>query len=1174
MIKKAKQYVNTSGPLENFSHLICYEFRISWLKLIINYRNSQMREKERIKMIKKLITALLIITSLTIHVSYAKNITCTKVGEWGTDRYIDIATQGSYAFCAAEEAGLDIIDISNPANPKKIGNINTLFARKVWVNGNTKYAYLADTSDLKIIDISLPSTPKLIGTYDPNLLVQDMIVNGNYAFMIGSISSPDFFGAGEFHILDISNPANPTLIGKYKTDVLSSFYINNNYVYLTAYYYDEFEVMHSHLDIVNISNYMSPQKIGSVELDESDIRGIAMKSDYIYLGGNKLHIINVSNPYIPFQSNCIPITGSIVYDIYIDGDYAYAAIDDKGLDIFNITVPSAPMLVKNFQAPGDSHGVYIQGNYLYIADGNKGLHVINISTPTSPYTVGKSGGFISFKSINISGDYAYLGTSSHGLLIMNITDKTSPKRVGNYQLPYVNYYINAVQVKGNYAYILDGGYLGNRGFKILNIANPASPILVGSIDSFRAEHIFVNGNYAYTLGNMSGLTIIDVSEPTLPKVKGILISGEGVHGIFVANNYAYIAGEQHFTIINVFTPTAPFPSGSMNFNSYINSVFVRDNYAYAVSKEFYVLDVSQKNNPVLVGKCGDLGNRVTVNGNYAFIAASFLGLKAIDISVPTAPRLIGTFSTPGSAQYVDTDGNYVYVGDAGSGQFLIFKVSEAPSLPHLVLDKTDLNFASSATGFKTGVQKILIDNSGESDSNWQVSSNQAWLSCSPNTGKNAGVISVSVDATGFAPGIYNGTITVSDSNADNSPQTAAVTLKVYDTPSLSGPFGEFATPGAGSIVQNSIPITGWALDDIAIARVDIYREEGEALAYIGEAVFIEGARPDVETAYHDYPMNYKAGWGYMMLTNLLPGGGNGTLTLHAIATDIEGNQVTLGTKTIICANEHAAKPFGAIDTPTQGGTVTGNNFINWGWVLTAVPNMVPTDGSTIDVWVDGVNIGHPSYNIHRPDIASLFPNYANSEGAGGNFNLNTTPYKNGIHTIAWIAEDNAGNADGIGSRYFSIQKAGSDQNNKYNLARVAEICGIQCDAFDPVTIKQGFRKDGEVRNMIGDAKGFIRVELKELEPVEIRLSENEFIPEIKGFMVVGGQLRPLPIGSTLDLKKATFYWGPGLGFVGDYHLVFILKDQNGKLRKKNILIRIRDKGCREQQAAAPFFSPS
>ena len=70
------------------------------------------------------------------------------------------------------------------------------------------------------------------------------------------------------------------------------------------------------------------------------------------------------------------------------------------------------------------------------------------------------------------------------------------------------------------------------------------------------------------------------------------------------------------------------------------------------------------------------------------------------------------------------------------------------------------------------------------------------------------------------------------------------------------------------------------------------------------------------------------------------------------------------------------------------------------------------DGSTINVWIDGVDFGHPSYNNYRGDIATLFPGYVNSDGAIGLFSLDTTTYKNGVHTIYWIASDNAGNTYG------------------------------------------------------------------------------------------------------------------------------------------------------------------
>jgi hypothetical protein len=157
----------------------------------------------------------------------------------------------------------------------------------------------------------------------------------------------------------------------------------------------------------------------------------------------------------------------------------------------------------------------------------------------------------------------------------------------------------------------------------------------------------------------------------------------------------------------------------------------------------------------------------------------------------------------------------------------------------------------------------------------------------------------------------------------------------------------------------------------------------------------------------------------MVLTNMLPYGGNGLYRLYAYADDIDGHRTLIGTKTITCSNATAAVPFGTIDTPAQGETVSGA-IVNFGWVLTPVPGTIPVDGSTIDVLIDGVAVGHPIYNNPRSDIAALFPAYSNSSGPVGYFLVDTRTLANGVHTIAWIVRDNIGRADGIGSRYFTV----------------------------------------------------------------------------------------------------------------------------------------------------------
>jgi hypothetical protein len=385
-------------------------------------------------------------------------------------------------------------------------------------------------------------------------------------------------------------------------------------------------------------------------------------------------------------------------------------------------------------------------------------------------------------------------------------------------------------------------------------------------------------------------------------------------------------------------------------------------------------------------------------------------------------------------------------------------------------------------------------------------------------------------------------------------------------PEMSPPFGSFDTPIDGSTVASSIAVTGWALDDSGIASVKIYRGSGNNLIYIGDAIMVQGARPDVAAAYPQYPNNTKAGWGYMMLTNFLPNGGNGTFKIYAIATDTYGKSTTLGIKTIYCKNASAVKPFGAIDTPAQGGSASGSSFVNWGWALTPQPKYIPFNGSTINVYVDGAYLGHPTYNLYRADIASLFPSYANSNGAVGYFHLNTTPYDNGVHTISWTVKDNAGQQDGIGSRYFSISNTTSTTSGlrsskskpRIKFENTSRLINLPIDYLMPVKIRHDDNENVEPQVIPMDESGINRISTKELERLEIELSDQPGTGEslYSGYMVIGNKLGPLPIGSTLDEQKGIFYWQPGAGFLGRYKLVFVETKTNGEMNKKIIIVEI------------------
>jgi hypothetical protein len=496
-------------------------------------------------------------------------------------------------------------------------------------------------------------------------------------------------------------------------------------------------------------------------------------------------------------------------------------------------------------------------------------------------------------------------------------------------------------------------------------------------------------------------------------------------------------------------------------------------------------------------------------------------------------------------------------------------VYNAPDPPHIKLNREWLKFGAIIGVSHTPSQVFFIHNSGEGTLNWTASVSDTWIQASPLVGTGNMKVTVSVNVTGLAPGTYTGTIKIIDPDADNSPQSLAVYLQIKKKAQEEPPFGSFDTPADGAVVSGSIPVTGWALDDVEVTGVKIYRGPVEGhetgTIYIGDAVFVEGARPDIEGKHPQYPGNHRAGWGYMLLTNFLPNQGNGTFVITAAAADSSGNNVTLGSKTITCDNADAVKPFGAIDTPTQGGTASGNAFVNFGWALASPPKTIPKDGSTIKVWVDGVPLpGHPVYNNYRQDIAGAFPNYNNSSGAVGYYYLDTTHYDNGVHTIAWTVADDAGHTDGIGSRYFTIQNTG---------VRTAQRPRRECrggpprpanpgegrpgDYSTPVGIKKGYNRDSKPQTIYPNNNGDIYIEIKELEPIEIHLTLKKTPPmEYSGYMTVGGHLEPLPIGSSFDAGRGVFYWQPGPGFIGEYRFVFINKEQ-GKFKKKAVKVVIK-----------------
>ena len=479
--------------------------------------------------------------------------------------------------------------------------------------------------------------------------------------------------------------------------------------------------------------------------------------------------------------------------------------------------------------------------------------------------------------------------------------------------------------------------------------------------------------------------------------------------------------------------------------------------------------------------------------------------------------------------------------------------------PEVSVNRARLNFGVANSTTITPSQTVRVNVTSGSPC-WTVTNPMpSVFMVSPSTGNGNGSFTVSASSAAYPQGFnQSSTLTVGPCSSGALTNTATVAVALRSYGSTAVPIGVLDTPANGAQVNGSIAVTGWAIDDVGISSVAIWRDPvaGEAAGqkFLGQATRVDDARGDISAAFPDSPFQYRGGWGYLLLTNFLPNQGDGNYRLHAYAVDPEGHQVLLGSANITAANSTSFKPFGAIDTPGQGETVSGmvNNF---GWVLVRGSAKAYPPFGSVSVVVDGVVLGSPGLWVERPDIVAVFPEsiYSGVKNAVGLFTFDSTAYANGVHTISWVVTANNGLAEGIGSRYFTIQNASAAltiasadpfviespaaRHSGPLMGRSVATAAL-IDDRAPVRISTGYSRTG--LGFSSDLIGLSRfVSARAGDRVSIHVDGAT-----DAYHVVDGRLSALPVGATFNVKRGRLDWQPGPGFAGLHDLVLV---RNGRL---------------------------
>lgn len=569
----------------------------------------------------------------------------------------DLAVYGQYAYVAGKN-GLTVLDISDKADPVIVGKYYTPDCEDVWVE--PPYAYLAcGWRGFQVVDVSNPSSPKRVGSFDSGnawACAMGCFIDGKTAFVANG---------QDLLILDISTPAAPVFKGVYPTPG------NAEGVYVTgsrAYVADGSGGML----ILDVSDLTSPFRV-AVYSRVSQARDVVVSGGTAYLADHDagVQMINVSDPSAPVQ---IGIYTDVAYAAGLSLNGSSLAVADIGsrLTVLDVSSPENPLAAAFVDVDGKPYGVCSDGRYIYAALWTDGLAIVDMADPDSPAAVGAYRNQDEFSGFDLMGQTACIATYGDGLRLIDLSAVSPVRESGAYAVPALG---RDAAVYHSLA-LFGGSELGFEGVGILDLSDPALPVELARIaapESGSVNDIFISHPYAYIAFGSSGLHIYDISRPDAPVLCGTYSDPAGGHaaGVVVIGGTAYMTDGVRLLIINVSDPSAPALVAAYTAHS-CDGIFVADGHAFlGDAGTLIVLDVTDPSRPVPKGTLDNIDcSDIRVEQNTAYIAG-YDGLSIVDVSDPAAPVLTGAYRDAENATAVRKSGDALYVSFYMGGLHII-----------------------------------------------------------------------------------------------------------------------------------------------------------------------------------------------------------------------------------------------------------------------------------------------------------------------------------------------------------------------------------------------------------------------------------------------------------------------------------------------------------------------
>jgi hypothetical protein len=296
--------------------------------------------------------------------------------------------------------GINTVGAGTPPPSGVVASVPLAFGvDSIDVVGNRLYAATTLPNDLRVLDVSNPLAPTVLGSVPlASNSAQDLVVQGNVAFLAE---------AAGLQVYDVSNPAAPAFLDGDTTNTgLLSLAVGPNVVYAGV---------GSKLAVYDVSTPSNTTFLTSLNVGGTAL-GLGFDGGAVVLAQSFSGIatFNATTPTAPTAAGTLALSQALGVALMppraFVTQFSGTGIDDR-LAVVDYSVLNAPATPAHVSLPGSVHRVTLAGPHAYVSAFSSGVNVVDVSVPTAPVHVGSIPVPARVADLDVDGGFIYLAGS-------------------------------------------------------------------------------------------------------------------------------------------------------------------------------------------------------------------------------------------------------------------------------------------------------------------------------------------------------------------------------------------------------------------------------------------------------------------------------------------------------------------------------------------------------------------------------------------------------------------------------------------------------------------------------------------------------------------------------------------------------------------------------------------